>query len=90
MFDIIIDPPISGFDGTNILLACLAGHLTIFAFGYTQINSEVGKVFLFSYFCNIPTQITLIKAKSDIIYFKSPIIVLSVQFSKIGEIQNCY
>nr|DAZ14406.1 MAG TPA: hypothetical protein [Caudoviricetes sp.] len=40
-------------------------------------------MFLFPYFCNIPTQITLIKIKSDIIYFKNPIIVLSVQVSEI-------
>ena len=41
MFDIIIHPPISGFDGTNILLACLAGHLTIFAFGYPYIYRAI-------------------------------------------------
>ena len=41
MFDIIIHPPISGFDGTNILLACLAGNLTIFAFGYPYIYRAI-------------------------------------------------
>lgn len=44
MFDIIIDPPISGFDGTNILLACLAGHLTIFAFGYPYIYRAISNL----------------------------------------------
>ena len=44
MFDIIIHPPISGFDGTNILLACLAGHLTIFAFGYPYIYRAISNL----------------------------------------------
>lgn len=44
MFDVIIHPPISGFDGTNILLACLAGHLTIFAFGYPYVYRSVNNL----------------------------------------------
>lgn len=44
MFDIIIHPLISGFDGTNILLACLAGHLTIFAFGYPYVYRSVNNL----------------------------------------------
>ena len=44
MFDIIIHPPISGFDGINILLACLAGHLTIFAFGYPYVYRSVNNL----------------------------------------------
>ena len=44
MFDIIIHPPISGFDDTNILLACLAGHLTIFAFGYPYVYRSVNNL----------------------------------------------
>lgn len=44
MFDIIIHPSISEFDGTNILLACLAGHLTIFAFGYPYIYGAISNL----------------------------------------------
>lgn len=44
MFDIIIHPPIAEFDGTNILLACLAGHLTIFAFGYPYIYRAINNL----------------------------------------------
>ena len=44
MFDIVIQPSIIEFDGTNILLACLAGHLTIFAFGYPYIYRAISNL----------------------------------------------
>ena len=44
MLDFIIYSPVSGFDGTNILLACLAGHLTIFAFGYPYIYRAISNL----------------------------------------------
>ncbi|MBO5435242.1 hypothetical protein J6A31_05415, partial [bacterium] len=44
MLDIVIQPSIVEFDGTNILLACLAGHLTIFAFGYPYIYRAISNL----------------------------------------------
>ncbi|MCD7878353.1 MAG: hypothetical protein LUG16_00285, partial [Candidatus Gastranaerophilales bacterium] len=44
MFDIVIQPFVAKFDGTNILLACLAGHLTIFAFGYPYIYRAISNL----------------------------------------------
>lgn len=44
MLDIVIQPSVAEFDGTNILLACLAGHLTIFAFGYPYIYRAISNL----------------------------------------------
>ena len=44
MFDIIIQPQVTEFNGSNILLACLAGHLTIFAFGYPYIYRAINNL----------------------------------------------
>lgn len=44
MFDIVIQHSVMEFDGTNILLACLAGHLTIFAFGYPYIYRAISNL----------------------------------------------
>lgn len=44
MFDIVIQPQVTEFNGSNILLACLAGHLTIFAFGYPYIYRAINNL----------------------------------------------
>lgn len=44
MLDIVIQSSAVEFDGTNILLACLAGHLTIFAFGYPYIYRAISNL----------------------------------------------
>lgn len=92
MFDIIIHPLISGFDGINILLACLAGHLTIFAFGYPYVYRSVNNL------SNISTILTQ-RVKNNkwrknysifiIVIFILNLIVLSFSNIEIISILSC-
>lgn len=44
MFDIIIQSQALEFNGLNIIMACLAGNLTIFAFGYPYIYRAINNL----------------------------------------------
>lgn len=44
MFDIVINALPKSIDSTNVLLTCLAGNLTIFAFGYPYIYRAINNL----------------------------------------------